>query len=394
MNIAILIPELSGGGAQRVAQTIGNYYTDKGYNVYYFVGDNNVKQDYLVKGNIVHTKIKSCMSDGGGEIQGIMKLFVSSIKMRLLKCKYKIDVAVSFMEEFNYINILSKGKEKVITRICSTLSIDEIFYRNSFLHRKRIISFFYPKADRVVVLSKFALKEMNNYYGVPEKKLIRIPNVVTSREKTCASEEDWQYGSKVVICVGRLHPMKQQERIIRSFYYAVQREPDAKLLILGKGSQLCFLENLCKRLNIDGNVVFAGFTDKVPYYLRHAKVFVMASKAEGFPNSMIEAMNYGVPVITTDSTGACSEIIGKQQGKKEDTGFEFCKFGILTPDMPDGKMKLNDELSVQEIILGEAILNVLSDEGIYQRYSRQSLRRASMYQIEKVIKRWDRIIES
>lgn len=63
MNIAILIQTLGGGGAERVAQIIGDYYVEQGHNVYYFLGDTDIKQVYPVKGQIVNTGIKSCGSN-------------------------------------------------------------------------------------------------------------------------------------------------------------------------------------------------------------------------------------------------------------------------------------------------------------------------------------------
>ena len=59
MNIAILIPELGGGGAERVAQILGNYYVKHNNKVYYFLADSTVKQDYPVEGKIIKTNIST-----------------------------------------------------------------------------------------------------------------------------------------------------------------------------------------------------------------------------------------------------------------------------------------------------------------------------------------------
>ena len=123
MNIAILIPELGGGGAERVAQILGDYYVGQGEKVFYFLQDLNIKQDYPVKGQVIKTRIRSCMEEKNiSDIQRMMRLISSSLQMRRLKKQYHIDVAISFMEEFNYINILSRRRERVIVRICTILS--------------------------------------------------------------------------------------------------------------------------------------------------------------------------------------------------------------------------------------------------------------------------------
>lgn len=391
MNIAILIPELSGGGAERVAQVIGNYYFEKGHKVYYFIAESDAKQDYTIEGKIIQTHIKSCTRGEHNDLCRLILLCHASLKMRRLKRQYKIDVAISFMEEFNYLNVLSKGKEKVITRVCTILSIRKEL--NGFLYKKGIVCFFYSNADKVIVMSQCALKDMHYHYRVPLNKLIKIPNPVLDI-KVRNNKKEWAFGTKAIVCVGRLEPVKQQERIIRAFSFVCEKDSDAKLIILGKGSQLRYLRCVCEKSQVADRVIFTGFTADVSYYLEHAKVFVMASKVEGFPNSMIEAMYYGVPVITTDSPGGCGEIVGKPKGIGNVDAMLFCKYGILTPDMPCEKLKIDSQLSKQEVVLGRAMLKVLTENRVYKKYKEQSYKRANMFSITKVIGKWDSIMET
>ncbi len=390
MNIAIMIPTLSGGGAERVAQILGNYYVERGNKIYYFIADADIKQDYLVKGKIIQTNIKSCMSGVFNDTQRMIKLFCSSLKIRRLKRQYEIDVAISFMEEFNYLNVLSKGKEKVITRVCTILSPREEL--KGFLYKKEVVRFFYSNADKVIIMSQYALKDMYCHYGVPLKKLIKIPNPSTDLKEQ-ENNSSWSFGTKAVVCVGRLEPIKQQERIIRAFSCVCKIEPDARLVLLGKGYQRNFLEHLCEKLEIRDRVIFVGFTDNVSFYLQHSRVFVMASKVEGFPNSMVEAMYYGVPVITTDSPGACGEIVGKPKSMGSVRSVMYCKYGILTPHMPCEKLKINSRLSEEEILMGNAMIKVLTENEVYEKYRSRSYKRAKMFGMDKIISMWDSVLE-
>lgn len=393
MNIAILIPELGGGGAERVAQIVGDYYVEHGNKVMYFLQNTSIKQDYPVKGKVIKTKIQSCLAENGlTDMQRMLRLIGSSLQMRRLKRKYEIDVAISFMEEFNYINILSKGREKVIVRVCNTLSVFEELYPENFLYKRRVLRFFYPKADAVIVLGHKALEEMKNRYRVPSRKIVRIPNMSVREIMPKQESRCWDYGQKAVVCVGRLHFQKQYERIIRAFSYTYTSEPEAKLIILGQGEQLKYLKRLCEKLEIKENVLFVGFTDNVTYYLKNARVFVMASKVEGFPNSMVEAMGCGSPIITTDSPGACGEIVGKPENIDRVDKMLLCKYGILTPNMPNEKVRVDMPLTEEEKILGEAIRKVLVEDETYEKYKRQSLKRAQMYSLDKVIKKWNHLV--
>lgn len=313
MNIAIIIPSLGGGGAERVAQIVGDYYCEKGETVYYFLADNSVRQIYSVKGQIVNTGIKEVGGDDApGNFLAIMDMMKPSWQLRKLKWKYHIDVAISFMERFNYINVLSKGKEKVITRICTVLSErDDV---RGPLYSKGMLRFLYNHSDAVVVMSDYVKKDMYKKYNVSVAKMHKIPNPAIRYEEK-ESESEWIYGNYAVICVGRLDKIKQHEKIIRAFSYVKSQCKEAVLIILGTGPNKQYLNKLCEKYDIEDSVFFIGFTENIGFYLKNSRVFVMASKVEGFPNSMVEAMAYGVPVVTTDSPGACSEIVGGKELK-------------------------------------------------------------------------------
>lgn len=389
MNIAILIQTLGGGGAERVAQIIGDYYVEQGHNVYYFLGDTDIKQVYPVKGQIVNTGIKSCGSNNFfGDAQVLLKLLAASFQMRKYKCHYKIDAAISFIEELNYINILSKGREKVITRICTVLSAHG--GRNSILYNKNVIRFFYNMADNVVVLCREMRNDMHQNYKVAMSKMVQIPNPVLVVSHN-SSDVNWKYGDKVIIAVGRLEQKKQYERIIRAFTYVARNEPDAKLLILGKGSLEKSLKELCRKYGVKDRVIFAGFKKNPEDYLKKSKVFVMASEVEGMPNSMLEAMINGLPVVTTDTPGACAEILGKKDGVGNCKEIEYCTYGVLTPYI-SGMVQDGSNLEKKEILLGQAMLELLQNDEMRMKYSQRSQKRASMYNLANIMSKWNRLL--
>lgn len=390
MNIAIIIPTLGGGGAEHVAKIIGDYYVRQGNKVYYFLLKTGVRQVYQVLGQVIHTGIKRSTSEnifGNPEI--LFKLVKASFKLRILKRKYEIDVAISFMEECNYMNILSKGREKVITRICTILSQDADWI--NFLYDKRMIQFFYPKSDKVVVMSNYAVNDMHNNFKLPLKKMVKIENPVLPPEKY-DKEKEWKYGNKVIVAVGRLASEKQHDRIMKAFSYVYKNEPSSRLLILGAGPKEKYLKKIRKIYQLENQVIFEGFRTDISYYLKNSRVFVMASSVEGFPNSMLEAMSNGLPVITTNTPGGCGEIVGnKKMENMNDNNISYCPFGILTPYI-SGRMKIDNHLTKEEYALAKAMLNIVKDDSLYEKYNRQSLKRASMYSIEKIMPKWNKIL--
>lgn len=254
MNIAILIQELEGGGAERVASLIGNYYIEQGQNVYYFISKNSKKCAYEVKGEIIRTEIVANQNR-------VMALFEAAFIMRKYKKSYKIDVSISFMEEFNYINVLSRGRDTIITRICTILSQREELRKTCFLYNKNLIRFFYNHADKVIVMTDYAKKEMEHLYGIKRKKLIKIPNPISAL-KMQENTAEWIYGPNTVICVGRLENVKQHHIAIRAFSTVIQKIPDAQMIILGRGPNKSKLNSLIKNLHLEKPHISIGFSKK------------------------------------------------------------------------------------------------------------------------------------
>ena len=384
MNIAILIPELGGGGAERVATIIGNYFSEKGENVYYFIGDYKVKQLRPVKGTVIQTGIKRL---AGNPVKEMIKLIFAALKIRGLKKQYDIDISISFMEYFNFLNVLSRTKDRVFVRVCTILSKRDDL-PETIIYSKKMINFLYNRADKVVVMTKFAENEMTEEYGIKREKISIIPNPI-ALDYTEDGEEEWIYGDKAVICVGRPDYIKQYHVAIRAFSKAAEKIPDAKLVIIGQGRENKKLQELVLALNLEDKVFLPGFRENVMWYLKKAKVFLMTSKVEGFPNSMIEAMAAGVPIVSIDSFGAPAEILG---GKSGVTKIEYCPYGILTPNVLNAKIDALDLLQEEEI-LGEALTKLLSDSEMLRKYSEAAKRRAKEYEIEQIMGIWNQYFE-
>jgi glycosyltransferase involved in cell wall biosynthesis len=95
--------------------------------------------------------------------------------------------------------------------------------------------------------------------------------------------------------------------------------PDYKLVILGEGKDRNEILHIVKRLKLETSVILAGWQENVIPYLQNAVSLVHASRYEGWPNVLVEAMACGCPVISTDCKTGPAEIL--------DNG----KYGILVP---------------------------------------------------------------
>lgn len=385
MNIAILVPTLTVGGAERAAAFIGSYYYDQGHQVYYFLLGNCGHPAFPVKGKIVRTHVFAFLSENSNAAN-IRELLLAAREMKKCKKKYHIDIAISFMEMCNFLNVCSKIREKVFVSVRTVLS--ERTECSGFLYDKRWIKMIYQRADKIIAVSRYVKRDLAENYKISNGKIVAIPNVSVRHEAVHGDEISWQYGEKAIICVGRLDPVKQQERIIRAFSLVHKKRPCARLILIGEGRQKNYLESVCAGMGLDESVIFAGVSTDVGFFFQHAKLFVLASRVEGFPNVIVEAMAHGVPIVTTDSPGGCGEIVGK---KKESSEIQYCEYGVMTPHI-EGKAPEQTGLVREEELLGMAMLRFLEDEELCVQYAAKAKKRAKDFSEEKIMALWNHSI--
>lgn len=381
MNIALLIPSLGGGGAERVASIVGEYYSDKGHKVYYFLGNTRFRKRYEVKGKVINTGIANAFDSG---IDGMVSLIKYAHIMRNYKKKYSINVAFSFMEAFNFINVLSRWSEVVICSECAIPSLRPDM--TGLIYNKYMIQVLYNLADRIIVKSSYSAEELTEIYHVKKNRIAKIPNPVILN-KTSYTLREWPYGDHTVICVGRHVEVKQQDIAIKAFSRVAELVEDAKLIICGEGPQKQYLEKVVKALHLQDKVYLPGFQDDISYYYEHSKVFLLTSDNESFGNVILEAMTAGLPVVSLNSPGGPPEILGCE--KKIVNKTEYARYGIVTPHLHSNK---GIKVTQQEIELGNTVARLLMDEDLRIHYAAMSKKRAKHYDHKKIMKKWDKLI--
>lgn len=108
--------------------------------------------------------------------------------------------------------------------------------------------------------------------------------------------------------VSRLVKIKNISGVIRAFSQIVQDFPQARLIIVGDGPLLVKLQSLAQDLGAADKIEFCGWKKQVVAYYRSADCFINFSQAEGYGLSVIEALSYNLPVITTE-VGIVSQVV-------------------------------------------------------------------------------------
>ena len=139
-----------------------------------------------------------------------------------------------------------------------------------------------------------------------QKKMIVIPNPVDPSVPEPFQGER----RRSVVFVGRLHRQKNPELLLRAFAVFQKDYPAYVLEMFGKGELEEELKRIAAELGIKGKVIWHGFCPDVRKQIADAGMYVLSSDFEGISNSMLEAMAMGIPVIATDCPiGGCAEYI-------------------------------------------------------------------------------------
>ncbi|WP_146460699.1 glycosyltransferase family 4 protein [Rubripirellula tenax] len=157
-------------------------------------------------------------------------------------------------------------------------------------------------------------------HGIDPALFRVIPNGISPRQPTSTTREKAFAKLKVdprrklILAVGRLWPQKRYRDLIWAAELAATVCEDTTLVIIGDGPQSGELLRHRDAVTSADRVRFAGQRDDVSELLPHADVFWIASEYEGQSNSVIEAMQAGVPVVASDIAGNRDLVIDGKTG--------------------------------------------------------------------------------
>ena len=173
--------------------------------------------------------------------------------------------------------------------------------------------------DRVIAVSEAARRIEIGRTGVSAEKVIVIPNGVEVRHRirSCESGRSGfrsRFGfpseSRVIATAGRLHPSKGIDDFLRAAAIVSRRHPEARFIIAGDGPERAALEQLSIELGLAPTTLFLGNLRNIDLcvLLTGIDIFALASREEGMPNAVLEAMATALPVVAT-AIGGTPEII-------------------------------------------------------------------------------------
>lgn len=295
MKVDFYISSLSSGGAEHVLTNIASYFSENDMDVS-ITSYEKRPQFYSVSKKI---KLNKYNFKGKSKLmEWLCDLFATLKHLR----ERKADVAISFLSRCNFMLILTGMFSKTKIIVCDRNNIKRK-YPKYFFH---LTCFLYRFADSICVQTQ----EMKSFYPpYLQKKIVVLENPLDfdELENQCVGQNIDK--KNTVISVGRLEKQKDFATLIKAFRKVSVVHPDWDLKIYGQGNLKNELQDLIKQEGLMEYVHLCGVTHTPFLEMKRAKIFVLSSFYEGFPNVLCEAMHAGLPCISTNCECGPSELI-------------------------------------------------------------------------------------
>jgi glycosyltransferase involved in cell wall biosynthesis len=302
-NIIFFLPNFSYGGAANSIIRLCEKLDKKKYNIYILsLGKNSYK------GRI----IKFCKKIYELDFQKtILSFFFIKRLVTQLILENKNTI---FISNINYANVLSviflrniKYLKIILIERTSINELDVYFSIKDFF-KKKIIKFlmiiFYKKADKIIANSKTVAKSLQKL--VNKKILFIYPPSIDTFHKYKKPNFNKNKCLRI-LTTGRLAEEKNLRTIILSLKHL--NFSNFRLFILGDGPEKNTLINFVKFNKLHDKVNFFSHTENLSKFYKNSDLFINSSYFEGFPNSVVEAINYNLPVICSRSGGGIYDIL-------------------------------------------------------------------------------------
>lgn len=357
LKICLVTVTLSGGGAERVAADLSLYFESQGIEVYHVVFSGKIEYNYA--GKLFHLEH---LKDKKNSWWSRSKRFFA---LKKFFANHHFDYVIDFRTKEFFLQelIIHNFVFPKFIQTVHNYHLEHYFNKSKFLSK-----FMYLNCKEFISVSKSIQEKIISDYGFKNSNLIYNPS--NFKQIEVDSKESLNFDFDFVVAAGRMHKnnVKQFDVIIETYANSILPSKNIKLVILGDGELKEELKNLTNKLELTDYVVFEGFVSNPFKYFNKALFLIMASKYEGFPMVIIEALCCKLPVVSWDFNSGPREIIA--------TGIN----GILV------KNKDKQELT-------NAINLFVSDNNLYLHCKGNALPSVKQFSLDTIGAEWIRLFD-
>ena len=304
MKITLIISTLAGGGGERAIVSLAEGLANLEHQVTLITLSGKSIDFYRLPPNVTRIAL-DIMRSSSNLIEAVKNNIGRIFTLRKAIESTNPDVVASSLRITNVCVILaSLGKKYPV--IVTEQNDVRVYSQGAVWETLR--RFTYPFCAKVVSVSKGVDRGINL---VPSNKRAVIYNPITVKDDqtTVSLPPEVDSNKNWIASMGRLTHQKGYDLLLPAFCKVADKHRDWQLIILGKGELREQLEQMRDDLGLSDRVVFTGALSNPFIVLKQAKLFVMASRHEGFPMAHGEALACGLPVIATDCPSGPSEMI-------------------------------------------------------------------------------------
>ena len=341
-----MIPVLGMGGAEKMCADLSIELTRLGNEVIVIslYNEHTDISRQLEKNNV---KVYYLNKKTGFDIKCIFQL-------RKIITEFNPDVIHTHLYSLKYAFLASVGKSIPVIRTIHNIAEKELGKSD-----KKVSSVLFKMRYAIpVAISTRIKKTIVDSYNLPSNSIPVVQNGIPLNQ----FEEKKEYNLHIpckIVHVGRFQEQKNHICIIESARELINY--NVKFLLIGDGELKETIEKKAQEYHIDDKIEFVGQTTDVNSYLKESDIFILPSKWEGLPISIIEAMAVGLPIIASD-VGGVSDLIQSNQN------------GLL--------------IKPQSNQLIEAIKKLLGNDSIRKKYGENAKRTSLLFSVEKMAMRY------
>jgi len=307
-QVTLVVDSLRGGGSQRVCVNVANGLINLGWKVDLVLlnlSQEVYRQDLSKKVNLISLNVNHARY----AFIPLVKYIIFNKPKIFLVFNYELTLLLIFLK------IILNFKIKILTRNSNTLSLKRKQLDNKNLWSKYFvkpfIDNFYHRADHIINQCKGMKNDFIKLFPKCIYKTSIIYNPLSNKILDFIKSNDLNKIKKknYLLCVGRLEKAKGMHYAIQAFAKISKKYPKLRLKILGQGTLKEELKKDAIKYGVYDRVDFEGFQKNIiPYYV-YARLTILTSLFEGFPNNIIESISLGTPVVSFDCPNGPKEII-------------------------------------------------------------------------------------
>lgn len=308
LRLAVFIPTLDGGGAERVVLALAGAFAREGATV-----DLVLTRRTGAFVDQIPPDVRVVDFDRQRTVATLPAL------VRYLR-RAQPDVLVTALRSATVVGAVAHWLSGSSSALCATVhNVPARLAGRAGLWGRALLTLFpraLRRADAVVAVSRAVASSLLTSTGLDPARLHVIHNPIDVDAARAGQDapppHPWlaAEGSPrvpVLLGAGRLCPQKDFATLLRAAAI-LRRDRPVRVLIVGEGDARSALEALARELGIDDDVALPGFVDDPFAFMAHADAFALSSAWEPFGNVVVEAMATGTPVVVTAAGGA-SEIV-------------------------------------------------------------------------------------